>query len=79
MAIYKYRLQKLLDYKTSMEDKKKNELHLAFMRLKNEKDKLIQLKKRLNESNSTFQQKTSQGMTLNELKILANYIDYYKR
>jgi flagellar FliJ protein len=79
MAVYKYRLQKLLDYKASMEDKKKNELHLAFIRLKHEKDRLIQFQTGLNESNSMFQHKTSQGMTLNELKILANYIDYYKR
>jgi flagellar FliJ protein len=79
MAVYKYRLQKLLDYKASMEDKKKNELHLAFIRLKHEKDRLIQFQTGLNESNSMFQHKTSQGLTLNELKILANYIDYYKR
>jgi len=29
--------------------------------------------------NIAFKEKTSQGMAVNELKLLANYIDYYKR
>ncbi len=79
MAAYKFKLQKLLDYKISMEEEKKNELSLAINRLENEKNKLLELKQQQNEMNSTFQQKTSQGMAVNELKLLVNYIDYYKR
>lgn len=79
MAVYKFRLQKLLDYKKSIEEEKKNELGKAAKRLEEEKNKLLALKQRLNEMNSRFQKKTSQGVAVNELKILANYIDYYKR
>lgn len=79
MAVYKFRLQKLLDYKKSLEEEKKNELGKAFKRLEEEKNRLFALKQSLNEMNSTFQEKTSQGLAVNKLKILANYIDYYKR
>ncbi|MHB1392431.1 MAG: flagellar export protein FliJ [Clostridia bacterium] len=79
MAAYKFGLQKLLDYKISMEEEKKNELSLAIKRLEVEKNRLLELKQQQNEMNSTFQEKTSQGMAVNELKLLANYIDYYKR
>lgn len=79
MAVYKFRLQKLLDYKKSLEEEKKNELGKAFKRLEEEKNRLFALKQSLNEMNSTFREKTSQGLAVNKLKILANYIDYYKR
>jgi len=78
MAVYKFRLQKLLNYKVSIEEEKKNELSKASKRLEEEKKRLIELKQKLNEMNSALHEKTSQGMTVNELKILANYIDYYK-
>lgn len=79
MAVYKFRLQKLLDYKKNLEEEKKNELGKAFKRLEEEKNRLFALKQSLNEMNGTFQEKTSQGLAVNKLKILANYIDYYKR
>lgn len=79
MAVYKFKLQKLLDFKISMEEEKKNELSLAMKRLEEEKNRLSQLKEKQNEMNNTFKEKTSLGMAVNELKLLANYIDYYKR
>lgn len=79
MAAYKFKLQKLLDYKTSVEEDKKNELGLAIKRLEDEKDTLQELLKKQKEMNSSFQEKTSKGLAVNELKLLANYIDYYKR
>ena len=79
MAAYKFKLQKLLDYKISIEEEKKNELSLAIKRLEIEKSKLAELKQKQNEMNSFFHEKTSLGMAVNELKLLANYIDYYKR
>lgn len=79
MAAYKFGLQKLLNYKVSIEEEKKNELNKASKRLEEEKNKLLEVKRKLNEMKSAFHEKTSQGMTVNELKLLANYIDYYKR
>lgn len=79
MAVYKFRLQKLLDYKTKVEEEKKNKLGSAVKRLEKEKRKMAELKKEFSDMQSLFQEKTSQGMAVNELKILANYIDYYKR
>jgi flagellar FliJ protein len=79
MAAYKFKLQKLLDYKISIEEEKKNELSLAVERLEEAKHKLAELKQKQNEMNREFQEKSSCGMPVNELKLLANYIDYYKR
>lgn len=79
MAVYKFRLQKLLDYKIKVEEEKKNKLGSAVRRLENEKNRMSELKKEFSNMRSLFQEKTSQGMAVNELKILANYIDYYKR
>ncbi|MDD3706333.1 MAG: flagellar export protein FliJ [Clostridiaceae bacterium] len=79
MAAYKFKLQKLLDYKIKIEEDKKNKLGSALKRLENEKRRMIKLKKEFNEMEDLYRQKTSQGMSVNELKILANYIDYYKR
>lgn len=79
MAVYKFRLQKLLDYKESLEQEKKNQLSIAVKRLEEEKNKILELKSMLKSMDSKFHQKTSEGLSVNKLKILANYIDYYKR
>lgn len=79
MAVYKFRLQKLLNYKVNMEEEKKNEMSIASKRLEEEKGRLLELKRKLNEMSNILKEKTSQGMAVNELKLLANYIDYYKR
>ena len=79
MAVYKFRLQKLLDYKIKIEEEKKNKLGSAIKRLEKEKHRMAELKRELSDMQSLFHEKTSQGMAVNELKILANYIDYYKR
>ncbi|HPL53737.1 MAG TPA: flagellar export protein FliJ [Bacillota bacterium] len=79
MTVYKFRLQKLLDYKASIEEKKKNELGIAIKRLEKEKHRLAEQKQSLNEMNVTFKKETAKGLAVNKLKILLNYIDYYKR
>lgn len=79
MAAYKFKLQKLLDYKTDAEEQRKNELGLALKRLEEEKGLLKELLAKLQEMNNTFHKKTSEGLAANELKLLTNYIDYYKR
>jgi flagellar FliJ protein len=79
MAGYNFKLQKLLDYKISIEEQKKNELSLAIKRLEEEKGVLEELLNKQKEMDSKFQKKTSEGIEVNELKLLVNYIDYYKR
>lgn len=79
MAAYKFTLQKLLDFRTNMEEEKKNQLSLALKRLEQEKDRLSELKARQRELDKALKEKTSQGIAVNELKLLMNYIDYYKR
>ena len=79
MAAYKFKLQKLLDYRINMEEEKKNQLSFAVKRLEQEKDKLSELKLKQKEMDNNFKEKTSEGIAVNELKLLANYIDYYKR
>lgn len=79
MSVYKFKLQRLLDYKTNVEEGKKNELGMAIKRLEKEKSRLCDIKLRLNETNRIFHKKASGGMTVNELKILLDYIEYYKR
>jgi flagellar FliJ protein len=68
-----------LDYKIKIEDEKKNKLGAAIKRLEKEKRRMAELKRKFSEMQDLFQEKTSQGLAVNELKILANYIDYYKR
>lgn len=79
MAAYKFGLQKLMDFREKMEEEKKNQLSLALKRLEQEKDKLSELRKRQKEMDKAFNEKTSKGIAVNELKLLVNYIDYYKR
>ncbi|MGE5632252.1 MAG: flagellar export protein FliJ [Caulobacteraceae bacterium] len=79
MAAYKFKLQKVLDVKLGIEEEKKNQLGLAKLRLEQEKDKLRKLNGQLDEMKLSFEEKTSQGMAVNELKMIVNYIDYYKR
>jgi flagellar FliJ protein len=79
MAAYRFGLQKLMDFREKMEDEKKNQLSLAQKRLEQERDKLSELRKRQKEMEKAFNEKTSKGIAVNELKLLMNYIDYYKR
>ena len=79
MAAYKFKLQKLLDYRIIMEEEKKNHLSLSIKRLEEEKDRLFDLRNKQKEMGKIFKEKTSQGIAVNELKLLVNYIDYYKR
>ena len=79
MAAYKFGLQKLMDFRDRMEQEKKNQLSLALKRLEQEKDKLSELRKSQKEMDKAFAEKTSKGIAVNELKLLVNYIDYYKR
>jgi len=79
MAAYRFKLQKLLDFRTNIEEEKKNQLGLALKRLEQEKARLSELKARQREMDKVYKEKTSQGIAVNELKLLMNYIDYYKR
>jgi len=79
MAAYKFHLQKLLDYRIDVEEEKKEALGLALKRLDDEKKVLGELKGKQKEMSRTFEKKTSQGLSANELKLLADFIDYYKR
>lgn len=79
MARYKYNLQKLLDIRVSIEQEKKNQMGLAIQRLDKEKQRLKLIKGELDLMKNRFAEETSEGMEVNELKLLINYIDYYKR
>lgn len=79
MTVYKFKLQKLLNYRINVEDEKKNQLSSAIKRLEKEKDRLHELMNQQKQIDSNFKEKTSQGIAVNELKLLVNYIDYYKR
>ncbi|HWR60326.1 MAG TPA: hypothetical protein VN580_01865, partial [Clostridia bacterium] len=65
MAAYKFKLQKLLDFRTNMEEEKKNQLSLALKRLEQEKDRLSELKARQREMDKALKEKTSQGIAVN--------------
>jgi len=49
MAVYKFKLQKLLDYKIKIEDEKKNKLGAAIKRLEKEKRRMAELKRKFSE------------------------------
>lgn len=79
MAGYKYNLQRLLDIRISKEQEKKNQMGLAVQRLEKEKQRLKLIKEELYLMKNRFAEETSEGMEVNELKLLINYINYYKR
>ena len=79
MAGYKYNLQKVLELKENIEDEKKNELAVALKRLENEKEKLEILKEKMQQEEAGFQETTTEGIPVNQLKMIIDNIEYYKR
>lgn len=79
MAGYKFRLQRILDLKESMEEEKKNELGLALKRLEDERSKLEAIKNQLSDMQKEFRSQTSEGIPVSQLRVLLTYIEYYKK
>ncbi len=79
MAGYKFRLQRILDLKESMEEEKKNELRLALKRLEDEKNKLAEIQHRHADMQADFNGQAAAGLPVSQLKLLLTYIEYFKK
>ena len=79
MAAYKFRLQKVLDLRDTIESEKKNEFGLAMKRLENEKEKMRQLEAEMESYCGEFEENTAKGILVDQLKVILNSIEYYKR
>lgn len=78
MGSYRFKLQKLLELKENLEEEKKNQLGLAFQRLKDENEKLKLLRAELNIADKELNDQAKNGIEIRELKVFTQRIDYYK-
>lgn len=78
MPSYKYKLQNLLDLKITIEDEKKNQFGLAVKRLENENLKLQEIMQDMEAMRIQLEQKSSEGIKADNLKIISDYMTYYK-
>ncbi len=79
MAGYKYKLQNILNLKENIEKDKKNQFGAAMQRLETEKERLTEFEKELSDYKERFADETSAGIPVNQLKLLMDYVEYYKR
>lgn len=78
MGSYKFKLQKLLELKENLEEEKKNQLGLAFQRLKDENEKLKLLRAELSIADKELNDQAKNGIEIRKLKVFTQRIDYYK-
>lgn len=78
MATYKFKFQKVLEYRKSLEDQKKNMLSISIKRYLKEKEDLSKLYDRLNNSNHILYQKASNGTTIAELRDIYEEQVFYR-
>ncbi len=78
MGSYKFKLQKLLELKESLEEEKKNQLGLAFQRLNGENEKLKLLRHKLSIADNELNKQAESGIEIKTLKLFIQRIDYYK-
>ena len=78
MAKFDFRLQSILNYKTQIEDKFKNELGKAIRKLDEEKGKLAALEKEREIHIFEINKRTKEGMTVEKIKGYASYITLLK-
>ena len=78
LATYKFKFQKVLEYRKSLEDQKKNILSMSIKRYLKEKEDLKKLYHRLSNSNRNLYQKVSNGTTIAELRDMYEEQVYYK-
>jgi len=78
LATYKFKFQKVLEYRKSLEDQKKNILSMSIKRYLKEKEDLKKLYDRLSNSNRNLYQKVSNGTTIAELRDMYEEQVYYK-
>ena len=78
LATYKFKFQKVLEYRKSLEDQKKNILSISIKRYMKEKEDLNKLYDRLNNSNHILYQKASNGTTIAELRDIYEEQVFYR-
>ncbi|MFZ5352082.1 MAG: flagellar export protein FliJ [Bacillota bacterium] len=79
MAGYKYKLQNILNLRENIEKDKKNQFGAAMQRLEREKNRLAELYRELTELQQKLEAEASQGIPVNELKQLVDFVGYYNR
>lgn len=78
LATYKFKFQKVLEYRKSLEDQKKNLLSMSIKRYLKEKEDLKKLYECLSKSNHNLYQKVSNGTTIAELRDMYEEQVFYR-
>jgi len=76
--MYKFKFQKVLEYRKSIEDQKKNTLSLYNKRYLNAKEDLDNLNHSLQYSNDMLEQQVNSGVSINELRSMHEEQKYYR-
>ncbi|HCJ57910.1 MULTISPECIES: flagellar FliJ family protein [Lutispora] len=76
--MYKFKFQKVLEYRKSIEDQKKNTLSLYNKRYLNAKEDLDNLNHSLQYSNDMLEQHVNSGVSINELRSMHEEQKYYR-
>lgn len=78
MSTYKFKFQKVLEYRKSLEDQKKNLLSLSIKRYLREKKDLNNLYDCLNNSNNALYQQAIKGTTIRKLRDIYEEQMFYR-
>lgn len=76
---HKFKLQRLIDVRTMIEDEKKTEMGNAVQRLETEKNELVRLTIERDAMAKEFGLEAGKGTTAGKLQEIAGYIDYFKK
>lgn len=76
--MYKFKFQKVLEYRKSIEDQKKNILGLYTKSYLNAKEDLDKLHHSLQYSNDMMEQQVNTGVSINELRSMYEEQNYYR-
>ncbi|SHJ05625.1 flagellar export protein FliJ [Lutispora thermophila] len=78
MATYKFKFQKVLEYRQSLEDQKKNLFSLSMKKYLREKDELNDLYNSLKNCNNELYKLASNGTTIGELRDIYEEQIFYR-
>lgn len=78
LSIYKFKFQKVLEYRKSMENQKKYILSMHTKKYLNEKEDLDKLSHNLQSSNDVLIEKVNNGITIDKLRNMSEEQEFYR-
>lgn len=78
MPVYKFKFQKVLEYRKSIENQKKNILGIQIKKYLDEKKALNELQNNLHISNDALDEQVSNGVTISKLRSIAEEQEFFR-